>query len=123
MNPYRIASLMMLTFLNGCGGISDDTLIADLTVDDAATVCEEFAEYDRSVTCGTGDTAVTIDMGMGTVEECTAEFEPAPAGCTATMGDVRACMDAFNALTDEDICAGTTGIPPECTAMMSESCG
>ena len=120
MNVSRIAALLSLTLLCGCA-ISDATLISDLTADDADKDCAEFAGYDRSVTCGTGDTAYTIDMGMGTEAECVADFEPAPAGCTATMGDVRTCMDAFDAMTDEEICA-MTAMPAECSGLMDESC-
>lgn len=120
MNLSRIASLFSLTLLCGCG-ISDSTLIADLDAGDAEKVCAEFAGYARTVTCTFGTTEVEMEMGMGTEADCVADFEPAPAGCTLTMGDLRSCMDAMDAMTDEEFCAMTEP-PAECAAMMSESC-
>jgi hypothetical protein len=120
MTLTRIASLFALTLLCGCG-ISDSTLIADIDESDAAKVCAEFAGYDRIVTCTMGDYSYEINMGMGSEEDCVATWEPAPAGCTATMGDIRDCMDAFAALSDDEICT-MEATPPECAGMMDPSC-
>lgn len=121
MTLSRIATLLALPLvLLGCG-ISDSTLLSDIDEGDAAKVCEEFAQYARTVTCTFGDQEIEIEMGMGTVEECTADYEPLPEGCPLTMGDMRACMDATFALTDEEICTQEAPLP-ECTVLMDEAC-
>jgi hypothetical protein len=73
------------------------------------------------VTCEFKGYSFDIEIGQ-TEEDCAADFVAPPEGCIATVGDARACGDAFNALTDDEIC-NATGFPAECAPLSDPSCG
>lgn len=89
--------------LLGCGdeGVSGSKKITELTVEEATDVCMEMAEDfpERTVTCEPG---VTFEIGFSDAA-CT-NVEPAPAACTATVGDARACNEAIYSQTDAELC-------------------
>ncbi|MCB9677595.1 MAG: hypothetical protein H6737_20985 [Alphaproteobacteria bacterium] len=110
----RLATFALL-FVAGCGGIPDSTLLADLTDEDAVVLCDEFVERapTQEYTCDFGGVTTTIEVGFaGTAQECVDSFEPAPEGCVATVGDMRACVDALVAVTEEQVCGGEEIDPP-----------
>jgi hypothetical protein len=59
---------------------------------------------------GDGGSSSGIDCGNGTEDPTTVD-----PTCTATVGDARACLRAFAALTDAQICSGSA--PAACAAI------
>jgi hypothetical protein len=106
--------------VNACGGgggsgVSDSTVLADLTAEEAMALCEEVAG-ERTVTCDGQEITIGVDPA-----DC-ATAETFPSTCEATAGDLRDCLDAMDALSDEEIC--TLEVPPtECSEVFSDACG
>jgi hypothetical protein len=94
----------------GCGddGVSDSKKLSDLSTAEATDLCKELASDHppRTVTCGNFMFTLGIDPA-------TCDGEVPTAACTATAGDARACQDAYDDLTDEQICTNETG-PAAC---------
>jgi len=95
-------------------GVPDSKKLTELTVAEAKDACLELqADYpERTVTCGT----ITITIGL-TVAECNDET-PAPAACTATVGDARACNSDLYKQTDAELCADGP-LPASCAKLTS----
>lgn len=104
--------LCLSAFLIACGGdgVPDSKKLSDLTAEESKDACEEAAaDYpERTVNCGDG---ITLTVGIDEAECATAE--PAPASCTATVGDARACFEAMYSLTDAQICMAES-LPAAC---------
>jgi hypothetical protein len=99
----------------GCGGdgVSDSKKLTDLSTQETKDVCEELAADfpERTVNCS--GTMITIGYNKA---ECAGNTEPAPATCTATVGDVRDCADALFSLSDDQICT-TDELPAACAPL------
>jgi hypothetical protein len=99
----------------GCGdeGVSGSKKITELSAAESKDVCQEFAgDYpERTVMCGPD---VTFTIGFKDVD-CN-NIEPAPATCTATVGDARACNDAIYSMSDAELC-GDGPTPPACAKL------
>lgn len=87
--------------------------LSELKAKQATSVCEEYAE--RTIVCGDELSEETFRFGG----DC--GNAGAPASCTATVGDYRACQEAVELLSDEDFCA-TEGGPEDCYALLQEDC-
>lgn len=99
--------MLLAAVLVGCGGgVSDSKKLSDLTAAEAKEACEEMADDypERTVTCESGGQTFTLTLGIDKAD-CATDSEPAPATCTATVGDARDCYDAFYSLTDAEICS------------------
>ena len=85
----------------GCGGISDDTKLSELTVSEAKDLCLELAaDYpEKSVSCGNG-----ISIRLGVTKASCDDETPASDACTATAGDFRDCTAALYGQTDAEAC-------------------
>ncbi len=108
-----IGSALLLATV-GCGdSVPDSTKLFDLSTAEAKEVCLELVgDYpERSVTCG----AATIKIGL-TTAECN-DNEPAPASCTATVGDARDCNAALYDKTDAELCADEP-LPAVCAKLV-----
>jgi hypothetical protein len=112
----------LLLAMSGCGGdgggsgLSDSAVLSSLSADQVMSLCEEIAGGEREVDCGD----FTVTVGIDPAECETAE--PFPETCTATVGDARACFDAIDGLSDEEICTSESP-PEECAEFLSEDCG
>ena len=116
---YKLMFIPLLALIGtACGGVPDSAVVADLSDDDLLSLCEEYGDSARSVTCSMDGMEFTMDIGYDSEEECGEDIEAPPAGCTATVGDYRQCQDAFAAMSDDEIC-GMAGLPAECAAMMA----
>lgn len=103
--------------LIACGGDdgpSNSTKLTSLSVTDLKSVCEDLAADfpERTVDCGGG---FTLTVGQSAAD-CANITAPA-AACTATVGDVRACVGGLQAATDAEICSDTFMAPAECAAL------
>ena len=109
--------LCLVAFLVGCGGdgVSDSKKLTDLSASESKDVCLELAaDYaPRTVNCDGQMITIGIDEA-----DCNTT-ETAPATCTATVGDARACYDAMYSMTDAQLCMGTA--PPAACAKL-EGC-
>lgn len=96
----------------GSSGVPDSTKIGDLTSAQSIALCHESAAAfpERTVTCNGQTATVGLDDAS-----CDTEDQTAPAGCQATVGQARACFDAFAAQTDAQFCTGT--LPPACAPL------
>lgn len=107
--------LVSAGMLLGCGdeGVSGSKKVTELTVEEAKDVCLELvADFpERTVTCAP---EVTITIGL-TAADCT-DPEPAPATCTATVSDVRACNEAMYSQSDADLCMDKP-LPAACAVL------
>ncbi len=111
------SAALLTVLLTGCG-VPDDALMSDLDEDELVSLCEEITSEERSVTCSGDGYEITIDI-TGSVDECVDGNDPSYYdGCDATAGDVRACSDAWDALTDEDICGLDTSFPAACDPIL-----
>lgn len=106
-------SVVMMLLLAACG-IPDGTLLAELDAADATEVCSEYEP--RTITCTEGDATWTREFAT----DCAGAGVDVPAGCPATVGDYRACEDAYRDMTDEQICADD--LPAACGALFVEAC-
>ncbi len=115
--------LLAATLLGGCG-IPGDTLLVDLTVDDATLICNHAVDesaVDRTVTCDAPIGEVTIEPS--TMADCTSYFASvltvANPDCTATLDTWVACKEEPD-LTDGQIC-GTEDYTPsaDCIAVVT----
>jgi len=108
-----IGTLLLLA-ITGCGdsGVPDSKKLSDLSAAESKDACLEIAaDYpERTVTCG----STTITIGL-TTAECNTQ-EPAPATCTATVGDARDCSAAMYSMTDAELCADTP-LPAACAKL------
>lgn len=105
--------LCLAAFLVGCGGgVSDSKKLAELSVSEAKDVCLELVDDYPEKTVNCNGTMTTVGF---TKAECDDEG-PAPATCTATVGDIRDCTDAFYSLSDAQICMLET-LPAACAPL------
>lgn len=89
--------------LIGCG-VPDDALISDLSSDEVTSLCEEVAGDDVVFTCEGGSAEVTVSFERS-VADCEDTYDPSRyEDCDVTAGDVRTCEDAYEALTQDDVC-------------------
>ena len=113
----RLLALIFTTAVLGCG-IPDDMLMSDLTEQEVETLCGELSGDPREVTCSGDGYEITVEIG-GTEAECIEDNSPAYyEGCDVTVGDMRACSDAWSAMSDEEICALSTELPEECQPLL-----
>lgn len=138
-----IGAMLLCTGLAlGCGGgsggggttgIPENTLIADVTPDQAADLCEFFIGLqespERTIDCNGEPTTVGInpeDIDEA-VAECTAGIQSdVMPGCPVTVGEAEDCFNALADLTDTDaeICEGTEMLPAACDELFSNDlCG
>ena len=111
MRNLIVLSLLALT---ACG-VSDNAELSSLDQEQAQSLCEEIEE--RTITCG--DETFSFEMTFG--GDCDAEYTAPPEGCAATVGDYRACFDAYAELSDEEICEAED-VPAACEGLFDESC-
>jgi hypothetical protein len=101
--------------LLGCGGsgVSDSKKITELTTEEAKDVCQEMAEDfpEKTVTCEGG---LSFKVGIPAAE-CD-NPDVAPATCTATVGDARACNEAIYSQSDAELCSDTP-LPAACAPL------
>lgn len=118
-------SLVFVAFavLGGCG-IPGDTLLMDLTVDDAELICKHAVDEDaedRTVECG--DPIGTVTISPATMTDCTDYFAAvlttANPDCTATLDQWVACKEEPD-MTDGQVC-GTEEFTPsaDCIAVVT----
>lgn len=115
-NLFAIA--MALGFAVGCGGGDDDTLLRDVTLDEAKDLCE-FAndQIPEEQTCGDGTM-----VGGEAPEDCDAitqadlDADELPATCDVTVGEYKDCIEALG----DDPCADS--LPAACAGFFSEDC-
>ncbi len=110
MRNLLVLSLIALT---ACG-VRDSKKLSELDEEQAQSLCEEVEE--RTVSCGDDSFSLEITVGG----DCDAEYTAPPESCTATVGDQRACFDAYADLSDEALCAGE--LPAACEPLFDESC-
>ncbi len=94
------------------GGVDDSKKLSDLSTEEAKDVCLDLAADfpERMVTCS----GVTITIGLSEAECNTPDT--APATCTATVGDVRACNKAMYELSDAELCSSQS-LPAACAKL------
>lgn len=104
---------LFAALLVGCG-LPDDTLMSDLEESDVEKLCEELASDVREVTCSGEGYEFTVEIG-GTVDECIDDNDVSYyEGCDVTVGDVRDCNDAWDAMSDEELCSADAEYPAAC---------
>lgn len=119
----QIQWVSVLALLVGCNNISDDTPVEDLTDDEVETLCDELAGEDREIVCSEGGIEVTLTIEDSSAS-CVENYTPSDyEGCDVTVGDIRSCDDAYQSLSDEEICGLETGIPSECESLFECSLG
>jgi hypothetical protein len=106
---YRLSILSI--FALGCG-ISDKTLLVDLDPDQIQKLCEDSTGGTYHCEMSGFTTDITVDASS-----CS-EGMAVSSDCTATVGDWRACNDAYTAALEADACM-MDGMPAECDPMMS----
>lgn len=96
MNREPVWTVLALVALlcAGCG-LPDDKTLGELDDGDRTKLCEELAKFE-SVTLTCGEQQLTL--GPSPVSECEADFGALPTECSATVGDVRDCMEAIQVL-------------------------
>ena len=115
MKRYLMKHFFFLTILASlvaCGGVSDSSVVSDLSIDETKEVCQDMAaDLPETVECS----GQTVPVGPGDEANCE-DVEVAPAACTATVGEYKACIKAL--YTD---CAFLkvleVGLPAECTSL------
>jgi len=130
-----LCSLLVFACGGGSGGggsgVPGNTLLVDLTASQAADICEYFIglqeQPERTVDCG-GGSSVTVGIDpaevAGEIADCKADFdEGVIAGCPATVGDAEACFEAFNSLSDAQLCDPEMTLPAACAPLFDERCG
>lgn len=112
----RTFSLLLAALTVGCG-VPDDVQMSELEESQVESLCEEL-DGDRSVTCTYDEVELTIEISTST-EECIADYDSALyESCDATVGDMRACSDAWEALSDDEICSAEADYPAECQFLL-----
>jgi hypothetical protein len=107
--------LSILVLALAACGVSDSSLLTELSDSQAVSLCEEYGE--KEITCGEGEFTFTFTFGA----DCdTTTADETPAECTATVGDYRDCFDAIYAMTDEEFCNSED--IPECDALFTATC-
>lgn len=112
--------------LAACGsGIADSALLGELTDEEASALCDELVtDTPDVIECGFKVFTFSFTVGISAAEcdEARANFSE---DCTATAGDMRACIAAREALTEE-VCdpdpKGKGGMP-ECNAYVACASG
>lgn len=101
----RVITIAFACLLTACGsGIADSALLGELTDEEATALCEELAtDTPNEIECGSKKYSFTFTAGIDPADcdDATASFD---ADCTATAGDMRACIAALEALTEADVC-------------------
>lgn len=94
----------------GCGGdgVSDSKKLAALSASESTDLCKELASDHppRMVTCS----GFTFTFG---IDPASCDGDVPTSACTATAGDARDCQNAYDDLTDEQICMSDGG-PAAC---------
>ena len=103
----------LLLLATACG-IPDDALLTELSDGQRTSLCEELADFD-SVTLECDGVTLTYDPTP--VGECTADYASLPAGCSATVGDERACLEVVLNITCD-----THTFDGPCAALLDDSC-
>lgn len=104
-------SISILFNLIACG-VPDATLLTDVTDEQAVLLCQEMGEV-RTYTCEGDGFSYDLPFGYEDIEECDDEKAgDYPDGCDATVGEARACSDAYEAVLTDDPCSTET--PDEC---------
>jgi hypothetical protein len=82
----------ILAVLAGCGGISDDTLLVELTPEDQGALCEDnIGDVETSTVECDGYGEVTVEPVSQS--ECVDQLDVSD-DCAATVGEWLACNDA-----------------------------
>ncbi len=89
----NVRFVALLSLLAACGGgLADTVTLGELDAEQWVTLCDEVSvETAETVTCD-GDVEITT----ATSADCQEDTDVF-ADCTATVGDLRDCMDAINA--------------------------
>lgn len=113
MSWKTLTFVASVTLLAGCG-ISDGTLLSDLDADDLQKLCEETPE--ESFTCTGEGFEYTITFGDCDTSDTDGGGDVTwPASCTATVGDLRDCNEAYIEALRADPC--TADVPAACDWM------
>ena len=111
----RDRMMLLVVGLAACG-IGDRTGVAELDADEARQLCEEYAP--REVTCESEASSATLILGQGCGDTFLSDVPPS---CLATVGDYRACREAYAGLSDAEICAADEP-PSACAPLFSAEC-
>lgn len=114
MKAISLVSVTAAMFFTGCGGgVDGDKKLSELSVAESKDACLELAGDfpEKTVDCGMG---VTITIGL-TAAECN-DQDAAPATCTATVDDARACTEDIYNQSDADLCMDKP-LPASCSKL------
>ena len=103
--------LAVIVMVAACGGgVDGSKKLSELSAQEAKDACNELAEDfpEKTVMCSA---EVTITVGL-TAAECANET-PAPAACTATVDEARACTEALYNQTMQQLCSDAA-LPAAC---------
>jgi len=119
----QVWTVLVALSLVGCG-VADDKAVSDFEEGDIESLCDELATDTREVTCEGDGFEVTLEIGE-TYDECVATLSETDAytNCDLTAGDLRACQDAWDAYTDEELCSLEAGFPDECEPLFTCALG
>jgi hypothetical protein len=116
MKTLSIVSILAAMALTACGGddgVDGSKKLSELTVAESKDACLDLAaDYpEKTIDCGDG---LTLTVGI-TAAECN-DQQTAPATCTATVDDSRACTaDVYNQ-SDADLCSDKP-LPASCSKL------
>jgi hypothetical protein len=114
MKALSLVSITVAMVLGACGGgVDGDKKLSELSVSENKDACLELAgDYpEKTVDCGNG---VTLTVGL-TAAECN-DQEVAPATCTATVDDARACTADIYNQSNADLCMDKP-LPASCSKL------
>ena len=98
-------------------GVPDSVLLVDVTDAQWVELCEERGPR-RTYVCDGDGYSCTVSLGYDDIEECDTDGGPVvTSDCEATVGDLRACYAAMEALFIEDACSTET--PAECDELLA----
>lgn len=116
----------------GGSGVPSNTLLVDVTPDQAADLCEYFVnsqeQPERTIDCGGGQT-ITVGINpedvAAQVADCTSGLQTdVTDGCDVTVGQAEDCFDALGALTDAQLCDPNGTLPAACAPLFTnDACG
>ncbi|MEY2933644.1 MAG: hypothetical protein RL033_4393 [Pseudomonadota bacterium] len=122
LHPFLGCSLLgCLAATLACGdAVGDEAQLAALTPDERRDLCEEIAEAlpsaGQQLSCADGN---TVSFDSPEPSSCSTSLSAEQlGGCTASAGDVRACVDALVA----DPCHAFDTPPPACLQLQAAGC-
>jgi hypothetical protein len=116
MKALSIVSILTAMALAACGGddgVDGSKKLSELSVAENKDACLELAEDypEKTVDCGDG---ATLTVGL-TATECN-DQQVAPATCTATVDEARACTADIYNQSNADLCMDKP-LPASCSKL------